>query len=163
MKALILNGRVVDISGVEFAVHPSMQWVDCPEGVQVGYLYDDGVFTAPIDINIQQGIANYRTLLEQTVITYGDHSSYCDKESETGLSECINNILDNGGEKTISWQGPNGYTVAGLEGLSGLRKNVVDFRQKTRDAERLTLADHAGTPFESVEAAIAAFDAYMEE
>lgn len=108
-------------------------------------------------------ISAYRSSLEKTIVQYGVHSSYTDKESETGLSECINNILDSGGGKTISWEGPNGYTVANLEGLSGLRKTVVDYRQKTRDAERLTLEQHAATPFTSIEDAIDAFDGYMED
>lgn len=112
---------------------------------------------------IAVGISNYRKSLESTVITHLTHSSYCDKESETGLTECINNIMDSGGEKTISWEGPNGYTIATLEGLQGLRKKVVDYRQKTRDAERLTLEAHGDTPFTSLENALSAFDGYMED
>lgn len=111
---------------------------------------------------IAHKISQYRESLELTIKTYEGHSSYCNKESETGLNECINNIMDSGGDKEISWQGPNGYTVSGLEALSGLRKNVVDYRQKTRDAERLTLEDHANSPFTNIEDAIEAFNEYME-
>ena len=46
MKALILNGRVVDVCAESFPVHESMAWVDCDEAVQVGYTYD-GNFHAP--------------------------------------------------------------------------------------------------------------------
>lgn len=111
---------------------------------------------------ISSSISNYRKSLEFNIVTYEIHSSYCDKESETGLSECINNIMDNGGDKTISWQGPSGYTVAGLDGLSGLRKNVVDYRQRTRDAERLTIEYHSENPFETIDEAVEYFDSQME-
>lgn len=30
MRALILNGLVVDVAAADFPVHPSMQWVDAP-------------------------------------------------------------------------------------------------------------------------------------
>lgn len=112
---------------------------------------------------IRTGISNHRGALEKNVVEYEGHSSYCDKESETGLNECINNIMDSGGNKTISWEGPSGYTVASLSELSGLRKTVVDYRQKTRDAERLTLEQHGETPFESIEDAIDALNGYMED
>lgn len=112
---------------------------------------------------IGEKIVERREALERTIIEYDAYYSYCDKESVTGIDECINNIMDNGGEKDISWGGPMGYTVASLESLSGLRKKVVDYRQKTRDAERLTMQDHLDAPFTTIENAILAFDAYMED
>ena len=45
MKALILNGRVVDTSEKEFEVHNSMSWVDCDNKVAVGWTYDGETFT----------------------------------------------------------------------------------------------------------------------
>lgn len=47
MKALILNGAVVQVEETEFDVAPPLTWVDCSEEVTVGYSYADGVFTAP--------------------------------------------------------------------------------------------------------------------
>lgn len=46
MKALILDGKVVDIANTEFEVHSSMSWVSIPEGttVEVGYEYANGAF-----------------------------------------------------------------------------------------------------------------------
>lgn len=46
MKALVLNGCVVEVSPKPFPVHESMVWVDCDETVQAGYTYD-GDFHAP--------------------------------------------------------------------------------------------------------------------
>ena len=44
MKALVFNGRVVEIRENAFPVHGSMQWIDCDETVECGYLYQDGQF-----------------------------------------------------------------------------------------------------------------------
>ena len=40
MKALILDGIVVDVQKEEFEVHSSMSWVDCDDTVIVGWTYD---------------------------------------------------------------------------------------------------------------------------
>ena len=45
MKALVLNGRVVDTSDIEFDVAPSFTWVDCGNDVSVGWAYDGATFT----------------------------------------------------------------------------------------------------------------------
>ena len=44
MKALILNGKVMDTASTEFEVHPSMTWVDCDDTVKGGYSYDGSKF-----------------------------------------------------------------------------------------------------------------------
>lgn len=44
MKALILDGKVVDVNEKEFEVHSSMSWVDCDEKVSVGWTYDGSTF-----------------------------------------------------------------------------------------------------------------------
>jgi len=45
MKALILDGKVVDLKETEFDVHSSMSWVDCDDTVEVGNNYDGSTFT----------------------------------------------------------------------------------------------------------------------
>jgi len=45
MKALILNGKVVDLVETEFEVHPSMTWVDATDAAEVGGTWDGSVFT----------------------------------------------------------------------------------------------------------------------
>ena len=44
MKALILDGKVVDVVEKEFEVHSSMSWVDCDDKVAVGWTYDGKTF-----------------------------------------------------------------------------------------------------------------------
>jgi hypothetical protein len=46
MKALILDGKVVDVQENTFEVHQSMQWVDCDNSVKVGFTYDGSTFTS---------------------------------------------------------------------------------------------------------------------
>ena len=46
MKALILNGQVVDTASTQFDVHSSMTWVDCADTVKAGYSYDGTTFTS---------------------------------------------------------------------------------------------------------------------
>lgn len=47
MKALIEGGVVVDRVDAEFPVHESFTFVDCPEGVVIGYKYENGRFIPP--------------------------------------------------------------------------------------------------------------------
>ena len=57
MKALILNGKVVDTASTEFQVHASMSWVDCPDTVKQGYSYDGSKFTSN-ELTAEQIAAN---------------------------------------------------------------------------------------------------------
>ena len=47
MKALVHNGEVLQIELNEFPVHPSLEWVDVQEDVQIGWIYEDGQFYQP--------------------------------------------------------------------------------------------------------------------
>lgn len=47
MKALILDNKVVDLVESEFPVAAAMSWMDAPEGCVVGWIFEDGVLTAP--------------------------------------------------------------------------------------------------------------------
>ena len=44
MKALVLDGKVIDVSEKEFEVHSSMSWVDCDDKVALGWTYDGKSF-----------------------------------------------------------------------------------------------------------------------
>ena len=47
MKALILDGRVMQIETEEFEVHSDWKWVECAETVGIGWNYDGTNFTNP--------------------------------------------------------------------------------------------------------------------
>lgn len=42
MKALIFKNKVVEMAAQEFPVSSEMQWLDAPEGCQVGWLLENG-------------------------------------------------------------------------------------------------------------------------
>ena len=46
MKALIFNGKVVDVQSTAFEVAPTMTWVDCDNTVKTGFSYDGSNFTS---------------------------------------------------------------------------------------------------------------------
>lgn len=50
MKALVLDGKVVDVAEEEFPVHSDLVWVDCPSNVLAGWDYKNGEFvdTTPV-------------------------------------------------------------------------------------------------------------------
>lgn len=47
MKALVFEGKVVDLAEQQFDVHESMQWVGAPNEVKHGWSYDGSQFQAP--------------------------------------------------------------------------------------------------------------------
>jgi hypothetical protein len=50
MKALVFDGKIVQIEGTEFPISKSLQWVDLTDIAptpQVGWFYDGVVFTSP--------------------------------------------------------------------------------------------------------------------
>ena len=62
MKAIILNGKVVDLHKTEFEVHSSMSWVDCDDKVDVGWTYDGKTFkTNVIELTAEQKLNALRT------------------------------------------------------------------------------------------------------
>ena len=62
MKALILDGKVVDLKETEFDVHSSMSWVDCDDKVDVGWTYDGKTFkTNVIELTAEQKLNALRT------------------------------------------------------------------------------------------------------
>lgn len=49
MKALILNNVVVELSETEFEVHPSLTWMDAPEGCNTGWELVGDTLQKPAD------------------------------------------------------------------------------------------------------------------
>jgi len=47
MKALIFEGKVVDVAVKPFPVHKSMVWRVAPEGTEIGDTYKSGNYTKP--------------------------------------------------------------------------------------------------------------------
>lgn len=47
MKALIQSNKIVQVAEKEFPVHPSLQWVDCPDDTTTRHQYVNGSFSEP--------------------------------------------------------------------------------------------------------------------
>lgn len=47
MKALIADGTVIQVHNSDFPVAEPWYWVDCPEDIRDGYMYEDGRFSPP--------------------------------------------------------------------------------------------------------------------
>lgn len=58
MKALVLDGQVVQVSSETFEVHSSMRWVDAPEEVTAGWqILEDGTWSNPFALSAEQQAA----------------------------------------------------------------------------------------------------------
>ena len=82
MKALILNGKVVDTASTEFEVHSSMTWVDCENTVKQGYSYDGSKFTS--NEQTAEEIAAKETALNKKI---ADAAAGKAKLKELGLTD----------------------------------------------------------------------------
>jgi len=51
MKALVFEGKVVQVEENEFPVHKNLIWIDCDSEVKAGWLYNDDLFSAPAEID----------------------------------------------------------------------------------------------------------------
>lgn len=101
MKALILNGEVVDLNATEFEVAETMTWVDCDDTVKRGYSYADGTFTAPVDTRTAEDkLASLRTIrnikLTECDWTQGNDSplSDADKTAWSTYRQSLRDITD---------------------------------------------------------------------
>lgn len=47
-KALILEGRVIQVEDVAFPVAPPLEWVDCPDDTTTAWTYADGLVSPPV-------------------------------------------------------------------------------------------------------------------
>lgn len=50
MKALVYQGKIVQVALQEFDVHPDYSWHDCPDECTTEWAFNDGVFEAPVPV-----------------------------------------------------------------------------------------------------------------
>lgn len=50
MKALVYQGKIVQVAAQEFEVHPDYSWHDCPDACTTEWSFNDGVFEAPVPV-----------------------------------------------------------------------------------------------------------------
>lgn len=69
MKALVLDGNVVDIHPEGFEVHNSMKWHDCPDHVKAGFLHNGKEFLekAPDERTLDEHISAYEPYIDMHI------------------------------------------------------------------------------------------------
>jgi len=101
MKALILNGVVVDLSETEFEVHESLTWVDCDDTVKTRDLYDGKKFTSAETLTEEETAAlQLRRLRHERdkKLTETDYWAYQDTptmtQAQTDYRQALRDITD---------------------------------------------------------------------
>lgn len=159
MKALVLNGRVVDVCDEAFPVHDSMTWVDCDETVQVGYSYD-GDFHAPQG-DLAAYLDEYRWQREQGGITVGGLPVLTRDRDKTLITGKITEALIKGTPDTDTFTFTlNGQDIVMSIGqLKTVGVAIAEHVQRTVDAAALVRPEIASGSLTTPEAVAAAFDA----
>lgn len=50
MKALVYQGKIVQVAAAEFDVHPNYSWYDCPDECTTDWSFNNGEFSAPVPV-----------------------------------------------------------------------------------------------------------------
>jgi len=68
MKALVLSGKVVQMSAVPFPVHASLEWIEVDDlaGIAPGWSYAGGVFIPPV---VTAVTPDFRPAAERALMT----------------------------------------------------------------------------------------------
>lgn len=158
MKALVLNGRVVDVCAESFPVHDSMTWVDCDETVQVGYTYD-GEFHAPHG-DLVAYLDEYRWQKEQGGITVGGLPVLTRDRDKTLITGKITEALIKGTPDTDTFT----FTLGGQDIIMTIGQlkmvgvAIAEHVQRTVDAAALVRSQVSSGGLLTVEAVSSAFD-----
>lgn len=95
-KALILNGKVVDISETEFDVHESMTWVDATDAAEVGGSWD-GTNFGPADTRTNDEKAAHALYILRSErnkkLKESDHWAYQDTPTMTSAQTTYRQAL----------------------------------------------------------------------
>ncbi|MDP2206978.1 MAG: DUF4376 domain-containing protein [Alphaproteobacteria bacterium] len=162
MKALVFNGRVVEVSADVFPVASSMEWVDCDETVQAGYTYD-GSFHAP-QADLMAHLDETRWQREVGGITVGGLPVLTRDRDKTLITGKITEALIKGTPDTDTFTFTlNGTDVQLTIGqLKAVGVAIAVHVQRTVDAAALVRPEIADDTLTTPEEIEAAFDAAYE-
>lgn len=91
MKALILDGKVVQVEEEMFPVCDAMIWVDCDDEVKAGYTYD-GEFHQPAEPDQTSTVQSQISALEAKVTQRRLREAVLTPEGATWLTDIENQI-----------------------------------------------------------------------
>lgn len=89
MKALILDGKVVDIAASEFEVAETMTWVDATDAAEIGGTWDGTNFGPEDTITTEQKAANALKMLRSvrnSKLQETDHLALSDQTLTTEMT-----------------------------------------------------------------------------
>ncbi len=94
MYALMNKGKIVQVAESVFTVHPSLEWVGCPDTCDTDWSFIDGVFLPPADPAPEQLLAEAKAARASAVAaikvtTSGGKVFDGDEESQTRMSRAI--------------------------------------------------------------------------
>ncbi len=78
MKALVYQGKIVQIAAAEFEVHPNYTWHDVPAECTEQWIVTDGVISAPAPVVLSnaQIKAQYQAAVEQVLFNKARERDY---------------------------------------------------------------------------------------
>lgn len=97
MKALIFEGKIVQVSGEEFPVAPGLSWVGCPAGCTPEWVYESGTFSPPV-------LPNGPSIEELRATAVLGPMELADKLEAIGLFDTVNDWANAaGGKIAYAW------------------------------------------------------------
>lgn len=83
MKALLLDGVVVDLTAAEFEVHSDLTWMDAPVGCEVGWILNGGALEAPAAPTLTQDeqLKLYKDALHDLLNEKANEKNYDNEDS----------------------------------------------------------------------------------
>lgn len=106
MKALVYQGVVLQLGETPFDVHPNYQWIDCDESVQPGYLYSNGVFSAPEPepLSLEDQLNVYRAAVQDKLEQVAHERGYSTALSIVSYSDSTNDTWKGEAQSFILWR-----------------------------------------------------------
>lgn len=104
MFALIKDNKVVELSAVEFEVHPSLIWRAAPEGCAYGWVYHPETDTITAPEPEQPTLNDYKFELKLHLTRVAQQRDYDDEQSICSYATSVNLTWKAEAETFIAWR-----------------------------------------------------------
>ena len=106
-RALIFESKVVDVQDADFEVNPSMTWVDCPDGTEIGDGYDGSTFTTRSPANTSAEKLNFLRIERDKKLAETDYLALSDNTMSAAMTtyrQALRDITDTYSDlDTVVW------------------------------------------------------------
>jgi len=162
MRALIFDGRVIELNDVGFPVSPYMIWVDVPAGidVSVGWAYEDDSFFPPaadLQPDLNDVLADYRFEKESAGIEIAGVAVQTDRTSRIDLMAARTKASEDSAYSVL-WKAQSGFVTLGAAQVILLADAVHDHVKICFEAEASVSGRIAQDEYETPEEVKEAFD-----